>query len=1058
MKNILLAVTMILFITIIIPMTAFAEQDKIILINEVETNPPGIDSGGAKEYVELYNPSENDVDIGGWILSPSKFSYKSYTIPENTVISKHGFLVLTHVGFWFSDSGDSLDLINTLGELVDSSPELQDLENNMMTWQRITDGFDSDSDSDWVMKLSTPNSSNGKIQVIDEDPTIAVSVVLEKENFNFDEIVNISGYVSKEVFVEKPTFFQEPILITISNQNGFSSNFHLYPDNDLRYSVPLKIQKVLGIDEGNYVITVDYAGSSTSTQFTVFSNEKTIDDADEFQLTFDVTKESYIPGETIIFSGNVNEIKPISQISLEIFDSNGVLFTSGNVFPNASGELHFEVFLPTVNMPFGKYVVDVSFLESNQYGYQSKTVDYSTSFLVIEDFVDDEIISFSTNKSVYGLGEPISIVGRSNSYWVPSLDLNVIQTGTHAFYTDPTDDISGTDPFKHNGVVRLNGDGTFTYDLKIPNISDRLGDYKITISKSFGTKSLNFVISDDPENYVLDERPFVFQIDKESYLPNETIKMSGKIADLQKRFGVLSSVNIDFFNSQGNQINIKACLGDNNDECETFVPFTLTSSPDLAGRYDNSAILFTKIFEPGKYSVRASFEEFDEFKTFEVIETDTKIDAVESTTPITLTLDKTVYYVGDTLNISGFVVPKKIHTDSDDLSTSSEHTDFRLAQNNQVRLFIPYPLYLTTVHDASVTTTTDDEYTGGGVQGTDAGKGSYNGVITYNKSIQLLDGFESNILPDVNGEFSTSFKLRAGVFSDGEYLVRATYHGNHVDIPIRIIDNSLSGGKNPVLKVSTDKIKYIPGETVKIVGAIENIYYFDSVELTVKNEAQTKQNCLKMNCGLGNNVKKIRINESTETFSSTYEIPDGVQSLGKYQIIVKTHFDTIIHEFEVTESLPVMTDSEDSGLKKIIDKVSRISESSIEILLNKKIVGNDSLSPRVLQGSLFTPIRGAESDVNLKLVTNSGICVIGQDTSCLISDSTRAPGKIFEIIQLDGKSYKVRYSGADAKLEKFSILPEDDSEVLQKSSWNVVISKDGQPSKFYYKISYLKTE
>jgi len=86
------------------------------------------------------------------------------------------------------------------------------------------------------------------------------------------------------------------------------------------------------------------------------------------------------------------------------------------------------------------------------------------------------------------------------------------------------------------------------------------------------------------------------------------------------------------------------------------------------------------------------------------------------------------------------------------------------------------------------------------------------------------------------------------------------------------------------------------------------------------------------------------------------------------------------------------------------------------------------LSPRVIQGSLFTTVRGEEANVNLKITTQNGICVIGPDAECLVKESTRKPGQIYDVVEVDGMSLKIRYSGADVRLEKFSILPEASDE------------------------------
>ena len=108
----------------ITPALSQSSSDSQIVINEIELNPSGSDAGigvggsgnesksvegtsGSQEYVELYNPTLQSIDIGGWSLMPTT-SWKSYEIPVNTVIEPKSFLAFTHVNFWFNDFGDSI--------------------------------------------------------------------------------------------------------------------------------------------------------------------------------------------------------------------------------------------------------------------------------------------------------------------------------------------------------------------------------------------------------------------------------------------------------------------------------------------------------------------------------------------------------------------------------------------------------------------------------------------------------------------------------------------------------------------------------------------------------------------------------------------------------------------------------------------------------------------------------------------------------------------------------------------------------------------------------------
>ena len=77
---------------------------------------------------------------------------------------------------------------------------------------------------------------------------------------------------------------------------------------------------------------------------------------------------------------------------------------------------------------------------------------------------------------------------------------------------------------------------------------------------------------------------------------------------------------------------------------------------------------------------------------------------------------------------------------------------------------------------------------------------------------------------------------------------------------------------------------------------------------------------------------------------------------------------------------------------------------------------------------------------------------------CLISESTRKPGQIFEVVQIDGLNLNVRYSGSDVRLEKFSISPVSSDEFLPNANWNVEVIKTDEISRLYYKITYKTLE
>ena len=86
-----------------------------------------------------------------------------------------------------------------------------------------------------------------------------VTVSSDKSSYLFDETAIISGTVSEKIFIEKPYFQPEPILITISGPN-FDHAVSLYPDYNLNYETTLSLVQVLGIGEGIYDVSVIYGG------------------------------------------------------------------------------------------------------------------------------------------------------------------------------------------------------------------------------------------------------------------------------------------------------------------------------------------------------------------------------------------------------------------------------------------------------------------------------------------------------------------------------------------------------------------------------------------------------------------------------------------------------------------------------------------------------------------------------------------------------------------------------------------------------------------------------
>jgi hypothetical protein len=90
-----------------------------IIINEVLPSPEGPDL--EKEWIEIFNESNEEVDFSGWKISDVTGATNAYTIPDRTIISPRGFLVLPRptTKITLNNSGDSLNLYQPSGKIID---------------------------------------------------------------------------------------------------------------------------------------------------------------------------------------------------------------------------------------------------------------------------------------------------------------------------------------------------------------------------------------------------------------------------------------------------------------------------------------------------------------------------------------------------------------------------------------------------------------------------------------------------------------------------------------------------------------------------------------------------------------------------------------------------------------------------------------------------------------------------------------------------------------------------------------------------------------------------
>lgn len=146
-SRIVLAYVFVLFAALLFPLSNAQSITSHVVINEFEQNPPGDERVTGGEFVELFNPTDSAVDIGGWSLATTHGKICSYTIPVGTTMDKGPSWWAVDLPGQYIDNEDpdSLILCDKSGGEVDRTPAKTDTFNDDRSWQRFPD-----SSTDWV--------------------------------------------------------------------------------------------------------------------------------------------------------------------------------------------------------------------------------------------------------------------------------------------------------------------------------------------------------------------------------------------------------------------------------------------------------------------------------------------------------------------------------------------------------------------------------------------------------------------------------------------------------------------------------------------------------------------------------------------------------------------------------------------------------------------------------------------------------------------------------------------------------------------------------------------
>ena len=321
-----------------------------------------------------------------------------------------------------------------------------------------------------------------------------------------------------------------------------------------------------------------------------------------------------------------------------------------------------------------------------------------------------------------------------------------------------------------------------------------------------------------------------------------------------------------------------------------------------------------------------------------------------------------------------------------------------------------------------------------------------------------------------DGEFDTSIILSSVTSIFGAYTITVEYSDQTASAIFNLVENIIEDEEiliSDSLTFNFDNSEYLINDNISISGSISNfdplnqIYYqvvifdfFTSDEKPVLMLGRFDENDTHEYVDVP--FQLTAVPDTSGNFTLYARLLPLIFSEGNYDVKANYGGLTSSQNFSIVDEKSLIPDKllDVFNIKTIIEKTNRISDNLISINTVQKVIDNQPVKPRVLSGSMITMTEDSQSDVNLRVTSESGICVIGPGADCLVSESTRKPGQIFDVVQVDGLELNVRYSGSDVRLEKFSILPKSSDEFFPDTNWDVEVIKNDEVSRVYYKITY----
>lgn len=158
----------------------------ILKINEIFPSP----ESGDEEFIELFNNSDQKIDLSDWQVDDIEGGSTPYTFPDNSTIDPRGFLSIlqSESGIYLNNDGDQVRLIAPSGEIIDLLK--YDKSESGKSYSSFLDGFL------WTSQITQNMANVADLLPIESPPPVEIKSIESAKTQEAGEIVTVSGSVS----------------------------------------------------------------------------------------------------------------------------------------------------------------------------------------------------------------------------------------------------------------------------------------------------------------------------------------------------------------------------------------------------------------------------------------------------------------------------------------------------------------------------------------------------------------------------------------------------------------------------------------------------------------------------------------------------------------------------------------------------------------------------------------------------------------------------------------------------------------------------------------------